>query len=60
MKPRAVPTIELRKSSNAGGNYFMSFHTVKIIHEYEWKELPIDKHVIVRVKKWLNNISSQL
>ena len=31
-QPRAVPAIALRRSNNAGGNYFMSFHTGKRIN----------------------------
>ena len=49
-KPRAVPAIALRRSNNAGGHYFMSLHSGKRIHGYEWEELPIDEHVIERVE----------
>ena len=49
-KPRAVPAIALRMSNNAGGHYFMSLHTGKRIHGFQWDELPIDDHVIERVE----------
>ena len=49
-KPRAVPAIALRRSNNTGGHYFMSLHTGRRIHGYEWEELPIDEHVIERVE----------
>ena len=49
-KPRAVPAIALRRSNNNGGHYFMSLHSGKRIHGYEWEELPIDEHVIERVE----------
>ena len=48
-KPRAVPAIALRRSNNTGGHYFMSLHSGKRIHGYEWQELPIDEHVIEQV-----------
>jgi hypothetical protein len=49
-KPRAVPAIVLRRSNNTGGHYFMSLHSGKRIHGYEWEELPIDEHIIKRVE----------
>ena len=49
-KPRAVPAIALRMSNTAGGHYFMSLHTGKRIHGFQWDELPIDEHVIQRVE----------
>ena len=49
-KPRSVPAIALRRSNNDGGHYFMSLHSGKRIHGYEWEELPIDEHVIERVE----------
>ena len=50
MKSRAVPAIALRRSNNAGGHYFTSLHTGKIIRGYKWQELPLDEHVIERVE----------
>ena len=49
-QPRAVPAIALRMSNNAGGHYFMSLHTGKRIHGFQWDELPIDEYVIERVE----------
>ena len=51
MKSRAVPAIELRRSNNAGGHYFMRLHIRKRLHSYKWKELPIDYYVTRRVKE---------
>ena len=50
MKSRAVPGIALRRSNSAGGHYFMSLHSGKRIHGYNWDELPIDEYVIERVE----------
>ena len=50
MKGRATPAIALRMSNNDGGYYFMSLHTGKRIHGYQWDELPVDKYVIERVE----------
>ena len=50
MKSRAVPGIALRRSNSAGGHYFMSLHSGKRIHGYNWDELPIDDYVIERVE----------
>ena len=47
---RTTPVISLRKSNNAAGHYFMSLHTGRRIHGYNWKELPIDEHVIERAE----------
>ena len=30
---------------------FMSLHTEKRIHRFQWDEIPIDKHVIERVEE---------
>ena len=49
-KPRAVPGIALRMSNAAGGHYFMSLHSGKIMHSFQWDELPIDEHVVERVE----------
>ena len=49
-KPRAVPAIALRMSNTAGGHYFMSLHSGKRTHGFQWDELPIDEHVIERVE----------
>ena len=50
MKSRAVPGIALRRSNSAGGHYFMSLHSGKRIHGYNWDELPTDDYVIERVE----------
>ena len=49
-KPRAVSVIALKVSNNAGGHYFMSLNSDRIIHGFKLKELSIDEHVIQRVK----------
>ena len=49
-KPRAVPAIALKMSNSAGRHYFMSLHSGKRIHGFQWDELPIDEHVIERVE----------
>jgi len=36
MKGRATPAIVLRMSNNDGGYFFMSLHTGKRIHGYQW------------------------
>ena len=50
MKRRSVPAIALRESNDHGGFFFMSLHTGKRLHAYEWEELPIDDEVINRVE----------
>ena len=50
MKSRAVPGIALRRSNSAGRHYFVSLHSGKHIHGYNWDELPTDDYVIERVK----------
>ena len=37
-------------SNNAGGYYFMSLYTRKLIHSYKWDELPINEYVMERVE----------
>ena len=55
MKGRSTPAIDLRMSNNDGGYYFISLHTGKHIHDYRWKELPVDKYVIERVESLAKN-----
>ena len=50
MKSRAVPGIAPRRSNSFGGYYFMSIHSGKRIHGYNWDELTIDEYVIDRVE----------
>ena len=50
MKSRAVLGIALRRSNSAGGHYFMSLHSGKRIHGYNWDELPLDEYVTERVE----------
>ena len=44
--PRSVPAIALSMSNSTGEHYFMSLHSGKRIHGFQWDELPIDDHVI--------------
>ena len=46
MNRRSIPLIELNKSNNHVGHYFISLYTGNIIHIYEWKELTIYNDVI--------------
>ena len=46
---RSIPPIAINKSKNHGGHYLMSLKTVKILHSYEWTELPIENYVIEQV-----------
>ena len=50
MNARDVPDI-VRTSNSAGRNYFMSLHSGKRIHSYQWGELPIGNYVIERVEE---------
>ena len=46
MTTRGVPDIAPQESNRQGGFYFMSLHSVKQIHSFNWKELPIYYDVI--------------
>ena len=50
MKRRSVPAIALKESNDHGGFFFMSLHTGRELHAYEWDELPINNDVIQRVE----------
>jgi hypothetical protein len=51
MIARSIPVIALNPSKEHGGNYFMSLYSGKMLHSYEWAELPIDDEVISRVEE---------
>ena len=48
-KIRSVSAIELNKSNENGGHYFMSLYTGKRLDSYQWIELPMDHDVIAQV-----------
>ena len=51
MTTRGVPYITIRESNRQGGFYFMSLHSGKEIHSFNWKEFPIYDDIIIRVKE---------
>ena len=57
---RSIPYISLNKSNYHLGHYFISLYTGKILHIYEWTELPIENYVIEKVKKFSTYEKGQL
>ena len=57
---RSIPYISLNKSNYHLGHYFISLYTGKILHIYEWTELPIENYVIEKVKKFSSYEKGQL
>ena len=51
MKARSVPSIALNPSNMHGGHYFMSLYSGKVLHSYNWEEIPINDEVIGRVEE---------
>ena len=50
MKRRIVPAIALKKSNDHLGYYFMILYTGKLLHRYQWTEIPIYDDVIAQVR----------
>jgi hypothetical protein len=55
MNSRSIPAIALEESNQNGGHYFMNLHSRKLIHSFQWTELPIDADVISRGKELAKN-----
>jgi len=49
MTARSVPSIALRESNEAGGQYFMSLNTGKRFHSKKWQVLPFNQDIINKV-----------
>ena len=60
MNRKIIPYISLNKSNYHLGHYFISLYTGKILHIYEWTELPIENYVIEKVKKFSSYEKGQL
>ena len=55
MKSRSVPAIALSESNKIGGSYFMLLYTGKLIHGFDWNEIPIHDDVIDTVEQLSTN-----
>ena len=55
MKSRSVPAIALSESNKIGGSYFMLLYTGKLIHGFDWNEIPIHDDVIDTVEQLATN-----